>query len=111
MRVITVNNSRALVARVEAGTRVAVQSAANQIFTRSKSTVPVDTGALRASARVKPASGFAGQYTAEVLFDQYYAVFVELGTRKMAAQPYLVPAAHATKPKLESDLKRLVGSL
>lgn len=111
MTVIVSNRARYLAARVDSGTRMAVQKAANQIFLRSKNIVPVDTGALKGSARTKPATGAFGVYSAEVSFEQPYALFVEWGTSKMAPQPYLVPATHAVKPQLESDLKRLIGAL
>lgn len=110
MSVITVNRTPELIARVEAGTRVAVQRAANNVFLRSKSTVPVDTGTLKASAQVKPASGGGMSYTAEVSFNTNYALYVEFGTSKMAAQPYLVPAAHAALPQFKNDLKILVST-
>lgn len=37
-----------------------------------------------------------------------YAAYVELGTRKMEAQPYLKPAFEEQKKQFEKDLKELV---
>lgn len=37
-----------------------------------------------------------------------YAAYVELGTRKMEAQPYLRPAFEEQKKQFEKDLKELV---
>lgn len=36
-----------------------------------------------------------------------YGAFVELGTKNMAAQPYLIPAAEAERPQLTAALSRL----
>lgn len=49
--------------------------------------VPVDTGELRSSIRVDDT-------TAEVVADAEHAGYVELGTSRMAAQPYLRPALY-----------------
>ena len=48
---------------------------------------PVDTGRLRASIAFAVQDG-----TAAVGTDVPYAAYVELGTARQAAQPYLVPA-------------------
>ena len=75
---------------------------------------PVDTGSLKGSIRkeiednrsvaVKAGGGFY------VKKDVVYAGYVELGTRRMKAQPYLRPAftEHLTEYKsiMESELKR-----
>ena len=37
-----------------------------------------------------------------------YAAYVELGTRKMEAQPYLKPAFEEQKKQFEKDLQKLV---
>lgn len=76
--------------------------------------VPVDTGSLKGSIRkeneddrtvaVKAGGGFY------IKKDVVYAGYVELGTRKMRAQPYLRPAFedHVDEYKniIESELKR-----
>lgn len=54
---------------------------------KAQELVPVDTGALRDSLFVAPTDD------GEVIgSDLDYALFVELGTVHMAAQPYLTPA-------------------
>ena len=52
----------------------------------AKRVVPVDTGFLRSSITMSSAGN-----TATVTAAAGYALFVELGTHKMAAQPYLIP--------------------
>lgn len=111
MTVIVQNHSKWFAARAEAAARMATQRAANTIFNRSKQMVPVDTGALRSSANVEPASGAAGQYTAKVNYEMHYAIYVEMGTSKMAAQPYLVPAAKFAEQTFVADLKKSLGAV
>jgi HK97 gp10 family phage protein len=58
---------------------------------------PMVTGYLRSTiyARVK-------EWVAEIGADAAYALFVELGTRYMRAQPYLYPAVQQYLPELEA---------
>lgn len=49
-----------------------------------------------------------GGLTAEVTPTAEYAAYVELGTRFMAAQPYLEPAFNIQKSIFMKDLKRLM---
>ncbi|MCW4003728.1 MAG: HK97 gp10 family phage protein [Candidatus Bathyarchaeota archaeon] len=58
---------------------------------------PMVTGYLRSTiyARVK-------DWVAEIGADAAYALFVELGTRYMRAQPYLYPAIQLYLPELET---------
>jgi HK97 gp10 family phage protein len=59
---------------------------AREVVIEAKRLVPVDTGALRDSISVIDGSPMA------VVADAPYSLYVELGTRHMAAQPYLMPA-------------------
>lgn len=52
--------------------------------------VPIDTGALQASIGTEQ-EGAVGRYGAS----EEYALYVELGTSRMGAQPYLRPAIDA----------------
>ena len=69
----------------------------------AKVKVPVDTGALKNTIF----SAKAGNLTYKVTAPQHYAIYVEKGTRKMRAQPYLKPALDAERPKLISNLRKL----
>jgi HK97 gp10 family phage protein len=69
----------------------------------AKVKAPVDTGALKNSIF----SAKAGNLTYKVTAPQHYAIYVEKGTRKMRAQPYLKPALDAERPKLISNLRKL----
>ena len=59
--------------------------------------VPIRTGYLRITiyATIR-------DWVAEIGADAAYALFVELGTKYMRAQPYLYPAIQAYLPELES---------
>jgi len=58
--------------------------------------VPVRTGHLRSSIYAK-----ISEWVAEIGAEATYALFVELGTRRMRAQPYLYPAIQQHLPRLE----------
>ena len=62
------------------------------IYDDSQRYVPVLTGALRASGR-KEVHGGTGLVVYGDEGEVDYAVYQEMGTSKMAAQPYLRPAA------------------
>jgi hypothetical protein len=67
---------------------------------------PIDTGFLRASAFVRPArrtaSGVVGQWG----YSASYAAYVELGTVRMPARPYMRPAADALYSGLAARIRR-----
>lgn len=60
----------------------------------AKSICPVDTGRLRSSIDHQLGSDGASLFV-RVGTDVEYAAYVELGTRRMSAQPYLTPALYA----------------
>jgi len=103
--VIVKNNVAAYTARVEAGVAAAVAAAVADIDKWSQKLVPVDTGELRGSVRTEQSS-IVGKHEGKVHYETSYAMFVELGTRKMAAQPYLIPAAMNAKPLFFNNLRR-----
>ena len=77
---------RALNSAIESGMEQIGEAAEHH----AKDLAPVKTGALRDSIHHRN----AGDHTQEIGTDTIpYAGFVELGTRKMHAQPYLRPAA------------------
>lgn len=116
-----------------------LEVAANQILRKAaldceaaaKGNAPVATGFLRDSiyTRTATSSGYgqAGEPppgaellpevdkpdsgTAYVAVGANYGVFVEFGTSKMAAQPYLVPAAEAVGPSFVAAMAELESFL
>jgi HK97 gp10 family phage protein len=65
--------------------------------------VPVRTGYLRSTiyARVR-------DLVVQIGAEATYALFVELGTRKMRAQPYLWPAIQEYLPQLEELIREAI---
>ena len=88
--------------------RQAVQEQVNKsalnIQREAKKRCPVDTGALRNSITVD----FYGIMSAEIGPHMPYAPYVEYGTRKMRAQPFLFPAFEEERPKFEEELARAI---
>lgn len=75
----------------------------NAVFTKGYS-----TGATRRS--IPPNSGIRdGGLTAYSGPGTHYAPYVEYGTRKMEAQPFVRPAFNAQKDKFIADMDRLVN--
>jgi HK97 gp10 family phage protein len=60
---------------------------AEVFLTHAQTLCPVDTGALRDSGHLVPETD-----DVQIVFDAIYASYVEYGTWKMEAQPYLRPA-------------------
>lgn len=86
-----------------------VNAAATQIAVIARQLCPVDTGALRDSIAIETYAGHRagfGMAKAVVVFE-HYAPFVEFGTSKSAAQPFLMPAFEAVRPSLEQELKKI----
>lgn len=62
------------------------------------------TGKLKGSIGLEITDG---GMTAEVEPSAEYAAYVELGTRKMSAQPYLKPSWEVQKEKFKNDMDKL----
>ena len=75
-----------------------VQKAGTMVEGAAKMIVPVDTGALRDSIHTTGKSTANGA-EATVGSSLEYAAYVELGTSRMQAQPYLHPALQKNKQK------------
>lgn len=101
--VITRNRIPALMAAFPAQVDAIVGKVAADMMADSQSRAPIDTGNLRGShyfKKVAPA-------TYEVGASAAYTIYVELGTRFMRAQPFLIPAWTAGRFRLMQALSRL----
>lgn len=100
----------------------AIKAVAVEIRDTAKGIVPVDTGSLRTSIRLQvyasPATYVrrigvsAGGYVTNPKTGNLvnYASYVERGTSKMVARPYIQPAIEQHKDKLPKEIgKRLIG--
>lgn len=72
-----------------------VAKAAYEVEEISKQICPVRTGALKNSINTE----FLEPALAAVGPNMDYSIYVEYGTYKMAAQPYMRPAADVVRPK------------
>ncbi len=83
-----------------------IAKAAMDIESDAKQNAPVDTGALKASIFTAIENGGA---TAKVGPTVSYGIFQELGTYKMAAHPYLIPALEKVRASFLAAWKELTA--
>lgn len=84
-----------------------VHKAAFDIEARAKSIVPVDTGMLKNSITTE----FPNEISAIVAPHTEYEQYVEFGTRRQRAQPYMRPAAEKVRPAFVAACEKLEESL
>lgn len=85
-----------------------VKKATFQVEAKAKEKVPVKTGTLRRSIHsVFENGGLRGIVGPSVL----YGKFVEFGTRRMGARPYMRPAAEQVLPGFAAAVKRALAGL
>ena len=90
------SNIPALRAALEGATGKGVRAAAEAIAQEARRRVPVDTGALQRSIIAAPGSSTL-EWTVRSGDRLDYASYVEYGTARMAAQPYMTPAIATIK--------------
>jgi len=81
-----------------------VRSAAFSIEARAKLLAPVDTGFLRNSIITE----VINDLNARVIVGAEYGLYVELGTRKMRAQPFFIPAVEEVVKQFGGELKEVI---
>jgi HK97 gp10 family phage protein len=92
----------ALPTKVREVVRDAVTDAAEAVASDARATVPVVTGALRDSITTEVGSdGLSVQVSTGLDYGQ----FVEHGTSRMPAQPFMLPAAEAERGRLPGRLR------
>lgn len=83
-----------------------VQQTADNIATGAQDRAPVDTGELRDSIHVEG----SGQKAA-VVVDADHGVYVEYGTSRMGAQPFLWPSLEAERPVYLAAWRSILAGL
>lgn len=96
------DNMAGLQAEIQAQAQATLEQAGQMALDKANELVPVLTGYLKSTLYVEAQPGVV-----TVGADAPYAIFVELGTRKMAAQPYLVPAMAIAGDWLKAELEGL----
>lgn len=115
-------NLNHLIVRIPANKRQLVKSVAFQVEALAKMKAPVDTGALRNSIYTSlqstnnPPSEATetlptpdNDVTAFVGPSVEYAIYQELGTHAMQAQPFLLPALREVERQLENHARILIN--
>jgi HK97 gp10 family phage protein len=87
-----------------------VTKAAADITAGAQSLAPVDTGALRNSIGYENTSS-GEEASAEVGPTVTYAGYVENGTSRMRAQPYLRPATDQVEPSFTAAAEQIAGKV
>jgi len=88
-------NRVGLVARERVATAVAKTALDGEAI--AKAVAPVDTGFLKSAIKAEQASTLSWNVTSYAA----YSIFLEYGTRFMAAQPYMTPTAARLRPILQ----------
>jgi len=101
--VIKYNRLPQIAERLPEAVSAIVRKAAFDVEASAKAVVPVDTGKLKNSIT----SEFPSQTKAIVAPHTDYAAYVEYGTRKQRAKPYMRPAAEKVAPAFIEACKRL----
>lgn len=109
-----------LIANLPGNTEEVIKSVSFQVEAIAKRLAPVDTGALRNSIYVRfsdsnPSTTVTveelpkptNQFSAVIGPSVEYAIYVELGTSFMSAQPYLLPALREVEQQLEQYFRKL----
>lgn len=107
--------------RVERVLEGAVRQAARVVATEARGRAPVDTGTLRRSITAAKLESLAVAGSMFVDYgvgvernktfrnaDGYYARFLEFGTKKMSARPWLRPALDARAQEVQQVIERTI---
>ncbi len=101
--VVRYNNLPRIAERLPEVVSAIVRKAAYDVEAHAKSVVPVDTGKLKNSITVE----FPNQTKAIIAPHTEYAAYVEFGTHRQRAKPYMRPAAEKVVPAFLAAMKRL----
>jgi HK97 gp10 family phage protein len=99
MNVTVTNHFGAISAAAEKQLQKAVRKAALDIEREAKIAAPVDTGFLRAS--IHTVTGLEQGMAADIPVGAEYGIYVEYGTHRNRAQPFLTPAVEKVRPGFE----------
>lgn len=103
-------NGKAVQEKTIEATRKAMDRVMAKCVLDAKAEVPVVTATLQGSIRMQPTKiegdALVGRWGSH---NVVYAVFVELGTIHMDAQPYLRPAADRNYPTLPGEIRKAMA--
>jgi len=107
MKVKMKNNFKEAMQKLENAQNLALENASVLVDGEATVRCPVDTGNLKASMDRKVNEG---EKTAYVGNSSEYSPYVEFGTYKMSAQPFLTPAFEENQSKIKRLIKDTIGS-
>lgn len=82
-----------------------IAKTAHDVQAQAAAGAPVDTGYLRSSIQAIQVDDLSWQ----VVVGAEYGIYVEMGTYKMAAQPYLEPAVELVRPGFDAAVAVVVN--
>ena len=91
--------------KAKAAVAEAIKKGCLSIEASAKQNCPVDTGNLRASITTNIIDDTSGEVGTNV----EYASFVEYGTKKHSAQPFLYPAFKEYEGKIIQEIEKALG--
>ena len=93
------------------------EESVKNMYHRARAMARIDTGAMRAHVKIKIVKKSRTQIII-IIFDDVlnkqgvnYAKFIEFGTKKMRAYPFLFPAMEYERPVIRSRLRRMIKKL
>jgi HK97 gp10 family phage protein len=90
MRITFQSNLQNCISEIERKTQIELLKIGEKVTSEAKKRCPVDTGNLRSSVN----NQLVASNRVRIGTNVEYAIYVEKGTRRMEAQPFLVPAAY-----------------
>lgn len=96
-----------LISKMTGNTEKSLRSFASDAEKAVRNGAPSRSGSLRDSVGTEVARDLRGFY-AQVEVGEFYASFIEFGTRRTPARPFFRPGIEQTLPGLASRLKKLI---
>ena len=96
---------------VEDKVEAVLKIAAFAVERKGKEKSPVDTGANRDSIFVAEVDDIGGAPAYRIGPTTEYGPFLEFGTSKMPARPYMIPALEAESPRLREAIAQIMKDL
>lgn len=98
--------------KIDKGSIAVLRRAAVRVRRRQKELAPKKSGDLQRSIRYR-IRGSRWRRVAHIgpTMDEPYPLFQEIGTSRMAANPYVEPSLQGEDGRIADDLNRLIGGL
>lgn len=84
-----------------------ISKATRTVQRTARDIVPVDTGTLKGSIHTKM---YPKEQAGTVYTTVEYASYVEFGTTRMRAQPYMIPALGMNQKQINKDMQKYIKS-